>query len=1279
MKVGDMIMGDTTHTYPSDTFFQFSSMYSDRLLTEFLPSIKNKSYERYMEIQKNILNTIEYTGSLADFTANKDLTNQIGWPAGSIYYKLTNFELPIVNKKKFIDTFKSFTKPISLLDIIKNATIFNQAFRFVIDDLYFDCIYFIQDKYHNIYIGIQNSTTLGISSTTVAKLVAKSATFFLWREQPASIYQTTGILSSFISDGTSADYKRVTILKSTLLTKFPTNLKTGNTWDICMTADATAYQSNLSYVTMGTLVTNTATTLVFEVASAFVTLISSTSSTIKLTAIHRSNRRYSYLYTSTPGTSPILNLASSGNPISSANIRLYTRDLVNVKRGKPISMKDIVPKYFPAIYDLTTIAGSNDLLIEIVDYPDGVTNTSFENHLDALIQTVGADTYRNNLVNGVYDAYPGIKNYDPVNIKMDYQEFLASGVDLRRYKFDKLMKLMASDPWLYSQYVEYMDSLNFKFISEAGTPKHFKFNTGIASTVAGGVLSGTNPIVNDNGFLAICKKDSTITFDEPNSYLKIHCDEPDAYLNVYVNGQLITPTLIDSYLNDIYVFYPVSKMVKLLQPYITAGSSAEVIAKAQVIIVEVFPTVSRSTADKKYDSMTFNSISEKKTIFKAYPDEEVCLNDLVFYNSITGEYIPTSYFTMSLMTSTAKLTFNDGTTQSFTGTSDEISFLLTNASELYMTKDLVSIELSEDQTETSPVYVTNEEEYGEPTSIEDLIYKKFKLKDLLLGINLADLVGIEIGVAITNSACIRDIKHDRVKFEESWLLAKFGSHEYWTSVCYGGGKYVAVCANSSDSVTYSTDGINWELGTMPAAQNWSSVCYGKDKFVAVATNSTSYAYSTDGITWELGTMSAAQNWSSVCYGKDKFVVVATNSVDGAYSTDGITWVATTLPSAARWSSVCYGKDKFVVVSAGDNTAAYSTDGITWVAITIPTGVAWTSICYGNDKFVTVSSGSGGEVASNVSAYSTDGITWVKTTLPNSLSWASICYGDNKFAAVAESSQIIAYSVDGITWTTGSIQSELHWSSICYGEGPGKFIIVNDSTGGIYSALSPYVEFSGFFGYPNINKCDIYLNGTLLSNSEPTQCQVELPTTTTGMAKINLSPNTYDDYMKLTNNDTTNFNLQFRYNPIGYNHYYSPTPLPSGLYSDVVELTNTPDTFRGLINIANIFPNFFYYGRVNSTYYDQLESKINLLMTRRLTSFIPTTAVDNRLPNRYGVSVTAAETLQSEKYSRVNSIISRPMTRYSPDITLYESPVGSTEMRVGTFWNLDSMIYWTMIE
>ena len=110
----------------------------------------------------------------------------------------------------------------------------------------------------------------------------------------------------------------------------------------------------------------------------------------------------------------------------------------------------------------------------------------------------------------------------------------------------------------------------------------------------------------------------------------------------------------------------------------------------------------------------------------------------------------------------------------------------------------------------------------------------------------------------------------------------------------------------------------WVRTILPSSDFWSSVCYGNGKFVVVALDTTVAAYSSDGINWTQTTLPASADWCSVCYGGGKFVAVTNFSDIAAYSTDGINWTQTMMLAPASWNSVCYGGGKFVAVVANDS-------------------------------------------------------------------------------------------------------------------------------------------------------------------------------------------------------------------------------------------------------------------------------------------------------------------------------------------------------------------------
>ena len=315
--------------------------------------------------------------------------------------------------------------------------------------------------------------------------------------------------------------------------------------------------------------------------------------------------------------------------------------------------------------------------------------------------------------------------------------------------------------------------------------------------------------------------------------------------------------------------------------------------------------------------------------------------------------------------------------------------------------------------------------------------------NLIVGDDVCASLSIDTGSTATQALVAKSQNLGGVKVVELALgdmsinKSTMPTTAQWFSVCYGGGLFVAVAADSN-TMAYSTDGITWTQGTMPANANWASVCYGGDKFVAVATGSSTMAYSYYGINWTQGTMPTSTNWNSVCYGNGKFVAVVYNSSNTmAYSTNGINWTQGTMPTTANWASVCYGNDKFVAVAYNSSTMAYSTDGINWTQGTMPTSTYWFSVCYGNNMFVAVVAGL------SKMAYSTDGINWTQGTMPAYARWRSVCYGGGKFVAVVYNSSTTAYIIPSYSLILDSV--ELGSQSIFRSPASISQILINSDT------------------------------------------------------------------------------------------------------------------------------------------------------------------------------------------------------------------------------------------
>ena len=282
----------------------------------------------------------------------------------------------------------------------------------------------------------------------------------------------------------------------------------------------------------------------------------------------------------------------------------------------------------------------------------------------------------------------------------------------------------------------------------------------------------------------------------------------------------------------------------------------------------------------------------------------------------------------------------------------------------------------------------------------------------------------------------------------TWTSRTSAANNYWRSVTYGNGLFVAVSNNGTGNrVMTSPDGITWTSRTPGTDNGWLSVYYGNGLFVAVGTGGAAMT-SPDGITWTYRTAARNDNWCSVCYGNGLFVAVTdSNYVPGVMtSPDGITWTSISgTYVGATWKSVTYGNGLFVAVLSpgGSGAVMTSPDGITWTARTAA-GMWWKSVCYANGLFVAVGEGA--------VMTSPDGITWTFITVAKY--WQSVTYGNGLFVAVSNNGtgNRVITSPDGITWTSQTSAADNSWLSVTYGN--GLFVAVGMSGTGNRVMTSP---------------------------------------------------------------------------------------------------------------------------------------------------------------------------------------------------------------------------------
>jgi hypothetical protein len=244
-----------------------------------------------------------------------------------------------------------------------------------------------------------------------------------------------------------------------------------------------------------------------------------------------------------------------------------------------------------------------------------------------------------------------------------------------------------------------------------------------------------------------------------------------------------------------------------------------------------------------------------------------------------------------------------------------------------------------------------------------------------------------------------------------------------SSILWNGDLWLAGMLSGSDTIIYSSDGINWiGLGKILFATKCIDIAWNGYIWVAVGdAGVNTIAYSYDGRAWTgVGTSVFSTSGNGVAWGNGiGFIVTGSGTNTFAQSNDGINWTPITTNIFTAGGKLAYNGSIWVACGSGPNgTLAYSTSGTNWIApITQPFSIAANDVKWnGSNLWVAVGTSSNG----NTLAYSPNGINWTPLALSyisgKGITWT----GDMWFTTGATSSNFIAYvSSDGINWSPSS--------------------------------------------------------------------------------------------------------------------------------------------------------------------------------------------------------------------------------------------------------------------
>lgn len=217
------------------------------------------------------------------------------------------------------------------------------------------------------------------------------------------------------------------------------------------------------------------------------------------------------------------------------------------------------------------------------------------------------------------------------------------------------------------------------------------------------------------------------------------------------------------------------------------------------------------------------------------------------------------------------------------------------------------------------------------------------------------------------------------------------------NLLYAGGKFVYVAgssATSSGNTAYSSDGVTWTAGTTITTNYWQSIDYGNGKYMAIAFSTTpNLAYSTNGTSWSTTNLGFSPSYAKIRYGNGVWLVMnsATPLRYWRSTNDGTSWSSALTPPCYA-SKLYYANGIFIV---GDNTSVFvSPDGLSWTNISSQFGLTSgiQDITYYKDTFFLYGFISGNEFLWT----SSTGYTWTKYSNTNNILGSNITFAKGDY-------------------------------------------------------------------------------------------------------------------------------------------------------------------------------------------------------------------------------------------------------------------------------------------
>lgn len=243
-------------------------------------------------------------------------------------------------------------------------------------------------------------------------------------------------------------------------------------------------------------------------------------------------------------------------------------------------------------------------------------------------------------------------------------------------------------------------------------------------------------------------------------------------------------------------------------------------------------------------------------------------------------------------------------------------------------------------------------------------------------------------IAVTSTGDISAVSYDQGL---TWQYVSMGTNESTTSIAAGQGsdgiiRLIKTNAGTNTSIGYSNNYGNVWLSSAAASASipWRDVAFGGGKFVAVPANTTNVYVSNNGISWvRRDTAQTLTSFGSTAYGDNTWVTLISGSNTVTSRDNTVTWsLDHTLTSiSTNWSKITYGNGVFLAVSSNPQVVAVSYDRAnTWLyrvysPLAVQTTLAVNEVMYTDNIFI---------IATNTANYFTSsdkGNTWLIRPVP----------------------------------------------------------------------------------------------------------------------------------------------------------------------------------------------------------------------------------------------------------------------------------------------------------